>query len=280
MNLRPALRSALETIDVSADDLRELMLGDGGVGWYVTRGESALAHWEYLQARATETGCWPVVLGDPSEIDDVVERSCARDTSVARMLEEASKTRPDPHEWAERGFAESRRYHHAQGIHIMCRRSECASGILDDDEPDVPEVAGPMPEGIAPVSSLTIPYVATQTDEALTWNPRAEVAIALLPTPHPWEVGAHLRFGAFNACPFPAEHVALHRHWFDAYGAVVFGMTHDEIEMLVRRPPRDPEQAVALARVHRSYSEEWDRLSLAQTAARLLGAPVWRFWWD
>ena len=56
-------------------------------------------------------------------------------------------------------------------------------------------------------------------------------------------------------------------------------MTFDEIEIAVAKPPTTRDDAISLARDHITYCCDVvdDPVELP---ARLLNAPVWRFWWD
>jgi len=160
----------------------------------------------------------------------------------------------------------------------MCSRAICEAGSLEP-EPDVEEVyevPDPLPDA-APFSHLVIPSREELRDGALVFVPLDEVAIALGPSSNPSAVAAWLRFGAFYGCPRPCEHVRL---WLERYGAEVFGMTNDRIELVVRRPPSDPADVLELTRLQCSYSDELESYSLAEAFARLIGARVWPFWWD
>src|SRR5205823_525791 len=86
-----------------------------------------------------------------------------------------------------------------------------------------------------------------------TGTPHPKVSIALLPTRTPWEVPAYLPFGGWNECPEPHEHLALMKHWCDAYGAEPFGIGSDVVEMFVTRPPEDLQRARLLAREQYAY---------------------------
>jgi hypothetical protein len=166
------------------------------------------------------------------------------------------------------------------GVHFTCRRFECEHGFLDDAPVSNEEGPVSIPAGVEPWTRVMIPYGPEPDGDGERCTPLPDVAVALVPTPRPWEVAAFLQFGGFNACPSPAEHVAIHRLWGQAFGASVFGMTHDAIELVVDHPPTDNEAVLAVARRHRSYSEQWDHLDLGHTAAYLAGATVWPCWWD
>ena len=107
------------------------------------------------------------------------------------------------------------------------------------------------------------------------------VLIVLIPTVRPWEAAAYLHFGRWNACPAPWVHVAYAREWFARFGARLVALTHDVLEFEVSRPITSREDAVAIAAAHAHYCSGTPVVSsTAQHAAYLLGAPLWRFWWD
>jgi Domain of unknown function (DUF4253) len=105
------------------------------------------------------------------------------------------------------------------------------------------------------------------------------VLIVLIPTVRPWEAAAYFHFGGWNACPAPWVHVAYAREWSVRFGARLVALTHDVLEFEVSRPITSREDAVAMAAVHAHYCSDTVS-SIAQHAAYLLDAPLWRFWWD
>ena len=74
------------------------------------------------------------------------------------------------------------------------------------------------------------------------------------------------------------------RSWEERFGARLLRIGADAIlQVLAERPPRTPELATRLAAEFYAFADEIDR-SAANTvksiAERLVGAPVWTFWWD
>lgn len=110
------------------------------------------------------------------------------------------------------------------------------------------------------------------------------VAIALLPTSTPWEAIAFV--GCANSHNYdigPAEHVAIHRDWFERFGAEPMAASADMIDLAVARPANDKAAAIALALEHASYCidiVDQGVGSVAALASHLKGATVWGFWWD
>ena len=92
-------------------------------------------------------------------------------------------------------------------------------------------------------------------------NFKENVILVKVPTTKPYEVLAYFGMGGYNACPFPAEQVAVAKYWYEKYGAVPAAITYDEIEFYVERPPQTLEEAKKLA-------------------DGLYKNIQWYFWWD
>jgi hypothetical protein len=77
---------------------------------------------------------------------------------------------------------------------------------------------------------------------------------------------------------------AVLRSWEERYGARLLRLGADAIlQVLVERPPSTPELATALAAECYAFADEFDRRSacpVSGIATRLMGAPIWTFWWD
>lgn len=112
---------------------------------------------------------------------------------------------------------------------------------------------------------------------------RQTLRLALLPVEHAFLIPAYLSLGGWNDCPSAEEHVAMQKHWFEHYGALMATYGDDTIEFHVERPPRSREEATKLAKEQFLYctdivlqgTETLDRLG-----AELLDSPRWFFWWD
>ncbi len=138
---------------------------------------------------------------------------------------------------------------------------------------------GDWPEDTDPTSPFWIGARITHDRDMHSY----EVTIALLPRPHCWQVPAFLKFGGWNACPWPHEHVTILRYWEEQFGARVVCLTEDTIECMVSRPPRTRRDALLLARDQYLYCEdivEQGTRSLDALAAGLLNGESWYFWWD
>ena len=133
-------------------------------------------------------------------------------------------------------------------------------------------------EAMEPQAGWTVPLQIGKGE------PADGVFMALIPTTRPWEVLAYMHFGAWNECPAPESHVAVHKDWHARYGAEIVCLSGDTVEMRVARPPTDRESALALAREQFVYSggdlvfQGYD--SLRRLAGALVNARYWYFWWD
>lgn len=243
-----ALRTALEGSDAPLDRLVVLGERDGErLFAFVVPGESAYASWSALRDRVDATGRWPVVLGDGSDVGSLLEDSSG--LSARAILAAAGEL--DVERW------------------LVGRHAEV----------DIALGRGPWPEDVV---SPETPAFTIGTD-LVGGTPLAEVAIVLLPTRDGAEAPAWLTFGDWNSCPPDAVHVAFLRRWEERFGAVVYGISVDTIEMEVARPPADRATALALADQQSAYGFDIvaQRAGTVEAlAASLVDAPRWNFWWD
>jgi hypothetical protein len=94
---------------------------------------------------------------------------------------------------------------------------------------------------------------------------------------------AYLRWGNWNGCPAPEYHVAAFRSWRDRYGAELVGLSHDVVNIHVRRRPKTRGEALDLGRQQYLYcSDIVDQGvgTLNALAAALMEHDWWYFWWD
>jgi hypothetical protein len=214
-------------------------------------GARAPETWKRLRAEVARLGRWPVVIGA-----DVGESSLPGQLepgdSVAAMLREAEAL-------------------NCAGV--LKERAE----MLTSDEDDVQVPRGPWPEDAGAQVSISL-HKNSSTREI-----RREVVVALVPTTRGYEVPAWLRFGAWNECPTPSEHVAVLRSWETRFGAELAALGPAEMELVVARPPTERKALLRLAREQYHYCPdlvEQEMDTLDALAARLEKSTVWWFWWD
>lgn len=211
-------------------------------------GKNALAELDRLREEYPATGLYPILLGDAEDHDRI---SDGRGEAVDVTLTVAESWKIDPAHWFR----------------------EKAESQLELD---------PSEEGAWPDSPPGKLGVITHQD-ILTQKPKKEVRIGLFRVFAPWEVFAHLNWGGWNDCPFPAEHCAIHRYWESHYGAEVVSVTGDVVQCLVSRPPKNRDGGFRLAREQYVYCYDivdQGVQSIAALASGLLNSRSWYFWWD
>ena len=211
-------------------------------------GTDALAERERLRARFKKTGLYPVLFGDAADHRRLMDSIVVPNSRQEIVDEAATVVFPD---W----FLER------LNANLEPRPGEIDAWV---------EEAG---DEMGIVTHLNV-------DSGL---PKDQVTIGLLPVADPADLFAVLRWGGWNDCPWPAEHVAVQRHWATRFGSEVLAITGDVVECLVARPPQDRPTALRLAKEQIAYCEaiiERGTLDLPSLAAGLVDSRYWFFWWD
>jgi Domain of unknown function (DUF4253) len=79
---------------------------------------------------------------------------------------------------------------------------------------------------------------------------------------------------------------AILRSWEDRFGATVFRMGFARLHLLVDRPPKSREHALRVAAELVHFSDDFHSAegvaldTVANIAAEIVNAPLWKFWWD
>lgn len=116
-----------------------------------------------------------------------------------------------------------------------------------------------------------------------TGQPLQKIIIGLASTDDWTTIPAILRWGDWNGCPKPEEHVAALRSWRDRYGAELVGISSDVINLRVTSRPKTRDEALALAREQYIYCpDNIDQgvQTYSALAAALMDSDWWYFWWD
>jgi len=110
------------------------------------------------------------------------------------------------------------------------------------------------------------------------------VFIALVPAKEPWEIPAWFNLGGQNGCPSPAVHVARLRLWQETFGARLYLLRPDFVEL------RLPQELTLgdlkfLAREHIAYNpghcdDPPSREDVLSCMEGLETRRAWYFWWD
>ncbi len=285
------LKSVLERHGISTATLRLFANVDVGPIYSLTvDGADAIEQWAALRALVEQTGCWPVLLGDDESVEEHLEiLSYAQELPVQpvpremtlwpplRLAPESSPAYPDPPppQWKQTTASIIEAGLNLDPAMWLHERLAMTRPDEEEDEVEWPP-RGKWPD-VRPATQFTIPF------HYETGEPLPATHIALLPTTTGWHAPAILRYGGWNECPEPHEHVCMMKHWYERYGAEVVGMAFDTIEMQVARPPRSSDEALQLAFEQYAYCSDivdQGADSLDHLAALLLGGTVWYFWWD
>jgi len=216
----------------------------------VIPGSKALAELDRLRTEYPRTGLYPILFGDQDDFDRAHDQLRElHEPGPDAEIEESLKL--DPLEWLRKRADDDPEYYE----------------MFHGDWPEHPEAK--------------IDIVTHQ--ELRSGKPKPSVIIGLLPVQTPWHVFAHLQWGGWNECPFPAEHCAMHRYWQDSYGAEVVSITGDIVQCVVSRPPNDRHASVQLAKQQYVYCADIVQQgtdTIEALAALLLDGRYWYFWWD
>lgn len=299
------LAEALSRSGIDASSLTLLFSPDGNdVYSFVVPGERALTLWGQLRDLSEQTGHWPVILGEAEDVrfhTEAVEE-LETETTVEDILHKAAGLEidklwesryllslplegPEYDEYLRRVAQHGPKEEYDALTEMMTKIEQRFETHPEEKRAAIDKLLrgkmGTWPDDAEPHSYFSIPYEWTGDYKKL--KPLKAVHIALVPTRNSWEVPAYLKFGGWNDCPNPEEHVAVLKHWREQYGAQVVGMTHDLVELGVTRPPVERMAALMLALEHYAYCYDLvdqGTESISELAATLLDASVWYFWWD
>jgi len=212
-------------------------------------GKDAVSAWRKLRQSASGLGFWPVIFGEPKNVERICEIFGTQDAeNPAEAIQLANKM--DVQEFF-------------QG------RAEEFSGE---------SAHGEWPKDAEGMTEFTIPRKILQPDEF-----HEKVAIGLVPASHSWEVPAVLSFGGWNDCPDATSQVAVLRYWNEIYGAELVGLSGDVMELEAARKPSKKEEAMKLAQEQYWFCTdivEQGVGTIENLAGGLRKANIWYFWWD
>ena len=215
----------------------------------VVRGVGALTELKRLEELGKSECFRPVIVGDEEEFDFFADQfECAEQTHDEIL--DASRT-IIPDDFFKERAAEDPEYYQAEP---------------GDPAPNESE-SGELTAHLNP----------------LTRKPKPWVFIAKIPGRDASHIPAHFRYGGWNECPMPGEHVAVWKYWEEKYGAEIVCVTHDIIEAKVANPPKNFEQAYVLSQEQFLYCADIVHQgvqTLENLAAMLQNGRTWYFWWD
>ncbi len=223
--------------------------------------------WSALSALHGQTGLVPIL--EPVVAGSDLQAACW-DTATVADVDRVDAAAILEHRWAD-CFPEPEPWQ--------------AGPERDDDGEWADEMAAPFTSrypGLAPaVDSALAPDVL---EAAVRSFPASR--IALVPAGRPADVLPVLGWCPGDwadalPVPSPVGFAAVLRSWEERFGARLFAMTHDEAYLLVERPPRGLDAALPVAAEHFVFCDEpAGRQPVRTTAADVVDAPVWYFWWD
>jgi hypothetical protein len=270
MSVREGLRKA--GIDVPT---LEVVLTSSGEALYVlsSHGSQTIPLWRRLRELVSQTGHWPILVGEEKDLEALREQVQSSDFGTTKEIIDRALA-IDPVQWLDQK-------HEALVDELLefggQLYSDSAEESLGNREEFRGLPRGPWPAESSPWHDFQIPI------DLVAKKPLPRVNIALVPTTTCWQVPAYLRFGAWNDCPQPEEHVTLMRFWQQCWDAEVVGITRDVVEIRVGNPPSNKVDALKLAKQQYLYCEDivdQGTRTLESLAAGLLDGTSWFFWWD
>lgn len=174
-------------------------------------------------------------------------------------------------EWFRNGGATVK----PQDILAAADRNPDPLDVTPWDKPEGPS-NWPAPETVVSSEGPTVHL-------SLHRKPLPRVHIVYLPARDSTEIPAWLNLGGWNDCPDAAVQVAMLRKWRDAYGAELVGVSHDTMDIRVKRRPHTREEALRLVGELAEFCSDLTEDSVEQQekiAAELMASDWWFFWWD
>jgi hypothetical protein len=223
------------------------------IRFYAVAGEDCIRAWKTLSEKADRT-----IIAVPENIN---EGNIISDNSGEIEKDLRSYPALDLQKWLQERW----------GVYDFENEEDELEEIMEEAGGEVPE-----PQ---PCHHFTIPYkILSETGQAhekmwlldFTGIPRHEIPV-------------YMQYGGWNACPYPDEQAAVLKHWHEKYGAGLFGLTHDTVELYVKNPPTDYEQAHILAKEQMAYCDDivfQGTMTVERLARVLISSSSWYFWWD
>jgi hypothetical protein len=264
-------------------------------------GEQALATWENL--RATRRTLSPVVIGGDDDFTKIVDGftpwlGLPSRKSTEEILEAAGRLR-HPEDLMSKNTSDM-----AEARASMAQLTRDKPDLRVPSEiqlpPDLALALGGAPHALSreemiaamageseaelgewPTETAGAPQLSVAT--TLSGHPLSKVHLVMVPTEDWTTIPAYLHWGNWNGCPAPEYHVAALRSWRDRFGAELIGLSHDVMNVRVRRKPETREAALHLAREQYVYCRdivEQGTETLSALAAVLMESDWWYFWWD
>lgn len=238
-----------------------------------SHGSQAIQLWRRLRELVPQTKHLPVLIGEEEDLAALREQTQSTDFGATKEIIDQGLA-IEGGQWFEQKHEELIDEILEFGGQLYCDSAEESLGVREEFR-GLPR--GAWPNESSPNHGFEIPI------DVLTREPNPKVYLALAPTTTCWHVPAYFRFGAWNECPGPEEHVALMRFWQQCFDAEVVGITRDVVEMWIAQPPQSKVDALKLAKQQYLYCQDivdQGTRTVESLAACLLGGTAWYFWWD
>lgn len=216
-------------------------------------GDDALAELQARRAAYTQTGEYPILIGEAPAAESFLEFDAdpTNDSDEVLLASESI----DVEAWIQR------------------KRGEWE----EEEEIEIESYLGEWPGEMADKGSIRA------HTNVLNNQIRPQVELILAKIDQPWKLPAVVRFGGWNDCPESEVLCAFFRRWQERYGAEIVALHNDLIECTVKNPPRDEAAAMELA-----WEQFWFSFDIVDQgyetvqnlAATLLNSDYWYFWWD
>jgi hypothetical protein len=134
-------------------------------------------------------------------------------------------------------------------------------------------VRGPVPEAV--VDDRRPEQVINSSEEHTT--------LLLVPARAGWVVPELLGWdGAVNHLVHGREHTAVLGRWAGLFGAELFGLTRDVLQLLITRPPADERGRLqAAAEIYAYCPDTVDQgVETLEALTQMSGGRAWWLWWD
>lgn len=277
--MEPALSHLLELLHIDLSTVDTLVPSDATPIYYAAVSTETLPNlWDTARSLVEESGYWPMVLGDEEEVEHH-RQNCEYSNRVYLPPDDPdaemdARDEPSPQEILIRAQGTDA----AQWLQAIRE----LRGVLEEedweweaDDEDLPGEESHLYDDLAKEES---PADEFSTFQDWKWHSVTITYLGFIPTRRSHEVPAFLRYGGWNCCPHPQEHVVLLERWEQVYGAEIVVVRPDVIEMRVGRPPQSREAALPLAEEQFAYCPTEGTLSILATT--LVGRRTWFFWWD
>ena len=221
------------------------------INYYAVKGEQCIKAWQAIYKNSDRT-----VIVVPEKVNDGMVISKDKST-IQKDL--AAYPQINLEKWLEERW---------EGYDFDNEEDELIE-IMEEAGQEVPE---PQPN-----HEFTIPY------EILSRKALNKLWLVDFTGIQRYEIPIYMQYGGWNANPMPDEQTAMLKHWHKKYGAELFGVTSDVLEIFVKKPPSNYDEAHILAKEQMAYCDDivfQGTMTVERLAQGLINSTSWYFWWD